>query len=710
MKPMNEAVNDPLVQCLMALSRHHGGAATFESLLSGLPLEGNRLTPSLFSRAASRIGLTSNIVNKMPKQISAGLLPAVILGKDNQACLLFSWDEEGRAANVVYSDLPDTQVKISEAALNEFSMGSAIVCVPKFSFDQRAPKTSTGTQGHWFWSTVRANLPVYRDVLIAAFFINLFALALPMFTMNVYDRVVPNYAIETLWALAIGLLLVVVMDFILRMVRGYFLDLASERIDKDVSGQIMERVLGGRLEHRPSSVGSYAINLKSFDSVRDFITSVSITTIIDVPFALIFCAVIFWIAPFVLVPLTCGIVVVLVYVSIARSKLKDLSETTYRAGVQRNAALIESLVGLDTIKALGAESKTQRRWEETTGFLARTGVQLRLVSNSNSLVTAATTQLVSLFVVVTGVYLIAEGELSLGGLIACSMLASRVMAPVGLLASLVTQYEYAQISLESVENVMATPQERPQGVQFLSRDKFNGEIEFKNVSFNYPESEIASLVDVSFKVKAGEKVAILGRVGSGKTTLQKLAIGLYQPSDGAVLIDGIDLRQLDPAEFRKQVGYMPQDVTLFHGSLRENITLSHPHSRDDQILEAAKIATLTEFVNRHPQGFDMMISERGDSLSGGQRRAVALARSVLHDPSLLLMDEPTGSMDHSTEIAVKNQLAQFIKGKTWIVVTHRNSLLEMAERIIVLDNGRIVADGARDSVVTALRQGRVGKA
>jgi len=284
------------------------------------------------------------------------------------------------------------------------------------------------------------------------------------------------------------------------------------------------------------------------------------------------------------------------------------------------------------------------------------------------------------------------------------------MAPVGLLASLVTQYEYAQISLESVENVMATPQERPQGVQFLSRDKFNGEIEFKNVSFNYPESEIASLVDVSFKVKAGEKVAILGRVGSGKTTLQKLAIGLYQPSDGAVLIDGIDLRQLDPAEFRKQVGYMPQDVTLFHGSLRENITLSHPHSRDDQILEAAKIATLTEFVNRHPQGFDMMISERGDSLSGGQRRAVALARSVLHDPSLLLMDEPTGSMDHSTEIAVKNQLAQFIKGKTWIVVTHRNSLLEMADRIIVLDNGRIVADGARDSVVTALRQGRVGKA
>jgi ATP-binding cassette subfamily C protein LapB len=589
-------------------------------------------------------------------------------------------------------------------------MGAAIVCQPKFSFDQRAPKKGTDTGSHWFWSAVKTNIPVYRDVLVAAFFINLFALALPLFTMNVYDRVVPNYALETLWTLAIGLLVVVVMDFILRMMRGYFLDLASERIDKDVSGQIMERVLGGRLEHRPSSVGSYAINLRSFDSVRDFITSISITTIIDLPFAIIFCAVIFWIAPFVLVPLSCGMVIVLVYVSIARGKLRDLSETTYRAGVQRNAALIESLVGLDTIKALGAESKTQRRWEETTGFLARTGVQLRLVSNSNTLVTAATTQLVSLFVIVTGVYLITEGELSLGGLIACSMLTSRVMAPVGQLAGLITQYQYAQISLESVENVMATPQERPEGVQFLSRENFSGEIEFKNVSFSYPGSEMPSLVDVSFKVKPGEKMAILGRVGSGKTTLQKLAIGLYQPSEGAVLIDGIDLRQLDPAEFRKQVGYMPQDITLFHGTLRENITLSHPYSRDSEILAAAKVADLLEFVNRHPQGFDMMISERGDSLSGGQRRGVALARAVLSNPGLLLMDEPTGSMDHTTEMAVKHQLTRFVEGKTWIVVTHRNSLLEMADRILVMDNGRIVADGPRESVVTALRQGKIGKA
>jgi len=707
---MNTQVNDPLVQCLIGLSRHHGTATTVEALVSGLPLEAGLLTPRLFTRASQRVGLTSNLVQQQPSAIVGALLPAVILSETGQACLLMGWQDGRTSARVIFPELLDTSVDMSREELEAFSNGTAIICQPKFKFDERAPKKALAQDEHWFWSAVRRNLPIYRDVLIAAFFINLFALALPLFTMNVYDRVVPNHAVETLWTLAIGLLIVVIMDFTLRMMRSHFLDLASERIDVGVSAQIMERVLGSRLEHRPASVGTYAVNLRAFDSVRDFINSATITTLIDVPFALIFCAVIFWIAPMVLLPLVLGVVLVMGYVSLGRAKLQELSESTHRAGIQRNATLIESLVGLDTIKALGAESKTQRRWEEATAFLARTGVQLRMVSNSNMFVTAGATQLVTLFVVVTGVYLITEGELSMGGLIACSMLSGRVMAPVGQMAGMITQYQYAQISLGSVEQVMETPQERPESARFLSRERFNGDIEFKKVSFAYPGSEVPSLVDVSFKIKQGEKVAILGRVGSGKTTLQKLAMGLFQPTDGAVLVDGIDLRQLDPAEFRKQVGYMPQDITLFHGTLRENIVLSHPYVNDAEILKAAEIANLTEFINRHPQGFDMMISERGDSLSGGQRRCVALSRAILNDPGLLLMDEPTGSMDHSTEMAVKQQLAQFIEGRTWIVVTHRNSLLEMVDRILVIDNGRIVADGPRASVVAALQQGKIGKA
>ncbi|MDA0762187.1 MAG: type I secretion system permease/ATPase, partial [Proteobacteria bacterium] len=270
---MNQQFSDPLVQCLIGLGRHHGSATTSEALVSGLPLADGLLTPRLFARAAERIGLASNLVQKKPRAIARALLPAVILSDDFQACLLVGWNEDGSTAQVIYPDLLETTVAVPVEELDTFSNGSAIVCQPKFKFDDRAPKKALAPEEHWFWSAVRNNMPVYRDVLIAAFFINLFALSLPLFTMNVYDRVVPNHATETLWTLAIGLLIVVVMDFALRMMRSHFLDLASERVDNGVSAKIMEKVLGSRLEHRPASVGSYAVNLRAFDSVRDFINS-----------------------------------------------------------------------------------------------------------------------------------------------------------------------------------------------------------------------------------------------------------------------------------------------------------------------------------------------------------------------------------------------------------------------------------------------------
>jgi ATP-binding cassette subfamily C protein LapB len=283
------------------------------------------------------------------------------------------------------------------------------------------------------------------------------------------------------------------------------------------------------------------------------------------------------------------------------------------------------------------------------------------------------------------------------------------MAPFGQLAGLVTSYHNAAIALKSLDEVMEKPLERPEGAKFLSRELFKGEIEFKGVSFAYPGSEMESLSDVSFKINPGDKVAILGRVGSGKSTLQKLAMGLFQPTSGSIMIDGIDLRQLDPSEFRSRVGYVPQDVILFYGSLRDNLTLSNNDVSDAALVRVAEIANLGEFINRHPQGFDMLIAERGDNLSGGQRKSVALARALIHDPPILLMDEPTGSMDHSTEMAVKRQLVDYVQGRTLLVVTHRNSLLEMVDRILVIDNGKLVADGPRDTVVQALQQGKIGK-
>ena len=679
---MTARQDDPLLQCLLALCRFHGSASTPEALVSGLPLDaGGLLAPGLFARAASRAGLVSRTRPLAVEQLEPELLPAVVLLKNERACLLMGWSEDGRSATVIFPALGEAAVQVPAEKLRDQQSGHVILCRPRYRFDQRTPRTGTSSRGHWFWDAIRANAPIYRDVLLAAFFINVFALALPLFTMNVYDRVVPNYAVETLWMLTAGVVIILLADIVLRTMRGYFLDLASRRVDVDLSAKIMERVLGARLEHRASSVGSYAVNLRSFETVRDFITSATITTLIDIPFALLFMAVIAWIAWPILIPVLLGLLV-----------------------------LIESLTGLDTLKAMGAESRMQRKWEEATSFLAHVGVQLRLVSNSTINVTQWGAQMVTLFVIVTGVYLITAGELSMGGLIACSMLSGRIMAPFGHVAGLITSWHNADIALTSLDEVMGKPLERAEGAQFLSRELFKGEIEFRNVSFAYPGSEMPSLSNVSFKISPGEHVAILGRVGSGKSTLQKLAMGLYQPVEGAVMIDGIDLRQLDPGEYRARVGYVPQDVTLFFGSLRDNITLSHANVSDIDLVRAAEIASLTEFINRHPQGFDMPVSERGDSLSGGQRKCVALARAVIHDPPILFMDEPTGSMDHSTEVAVKGQLREYLKGRTWLVVTHRNSLLEMVDRILVVDNGRLVADGPRDSVIQALQQGKIGAA
>jgi len=705
---MTASSDDALLQSLLALCRYHGNASTGEALVGGLPLDNGRLTPALFERAASRVGLVSRMLPRSARDLEPALLPAVVLLDNDRACLLMGWSDDGAVATVIFPSLNEAAVEIPATRLLQQESGTVIVCRPRFRFDQRTPRTGTSDRGHWFWDAIRANMPIYRDVLVAAFFINVFALALPFFTMNVYDRVVPNYAVETLWMLAAGVIIILLADIVLRSMRGYFLDLASRRVDIRLSGQIMERVLGSRLEHRALSVGSYAVNLRSFETVRDFITSASVTTLIDVPFAIIFIAVIAWIAWPVLIPLGIGLLIVLGYALATQGKLRELSETTYRASALRNATLIESLVGLDTIKAMGAESRMQRKWEETTAFLAHVGVQLRLVSNSTINVTHWANQMVVMFVIVTGVYLIAAGELSMGGLIACTMLSSRAMAPFGQVAGLITSWHNARIALKTLDEVMAKPMERAEGAQFLSREMFKGDIEFRQVSFAYPGTEMESLSNVSFRIRPGERVAILGRVGSGKSTLQKLAMGLYQPTAGAIMIDGIDLRQLDPGEFRSRVGYVPQDVTLFYGSLRDNITLSHANVSDAALVRAAEIANLLDYINRHPKGFDMQISERGDSLSGGQRKCVALARAVVHDPPILLMDEPTGSMDHSTEVAVKQQLTEYIQGRTWVVVTHRNSLLEMVDRIIVIDNGKLVADGPRDSVVQALQQGKIG--
>jgi ATP-binding cassette subfamily C protein LapB len=702
--------NDPLLDCLVELTRLHGRPSTRAALSAGLPLAGGCLSPSLFARAATRAGLSSRIVRRQLADIDSALLPVILLLKGDGACVLLGWNDCGETARLLFPETGQGEVLLGRAALGERYLGIAVFARPRFSFDARTPEVEGVAERHWFWGALLEQGGLYRDVLGAALLVNIFALVMPLFVMNVYDRIVPNNATDTLWMLALGVLLVIGMDYMLRLLRGRFIDLASARIDVKLSALIMERVLGMRLEARPASVGSFAANLRSFESVRDFIASATVSALIDLPFALIFLLVIVWIAwPLVLIPLL-GLLVGVIYAYLVQHRMHELAETTYRATAQRNAALIESLTALETIKTQNAEGVVQNKWERTTAFLARSGVQLRLLSSSASNGAAAITQVVNVALVIAGVYLIQERLLTMGGLIAVTMLGGRAIAPLAQAVGLLMQYQNARLALSTLDTMMAQPVERPDATAFIHRPELSGEIEFRHVSFSYPEQGEAALRNVSLHITPGERVIIIGRTGCGKTTLQKLMLGLYHPSQGVVRIDGIDLRQLDPADLRRNIGCVGQDATLFYGTLRENIAIGAPYADDAAIVTAAEVAGLTQFVNRHPKGFDMLIGERGESLSGGQRQEVAIARAVLLDPPILLLDEPTSAMDFSTEQGFKERLMRFAAHKTVVVVTHRTSLIDLATRLIVVDDGQVVADGPRDQVVEALQSGRVGRA
>jgi ATP-binding cassette subfamily C protein LapB len=704
---------DPLLDALVEICRLHGRPATRASLSAGLPRESGPLPLDLAERAAARAGLSTRLQRMSLADIDEATLPAILLFKGDRCAVVLGRVKDGAATPSWKLLLPETgqgEVIMSQADLAERYSGVVLFARPRFTLDERTPTHRPTKSQHWFWGPVLAQRLVYRDVLWAALLVNIFALAFPIFSMNVYDRVVPNHATETLWVLAVGVTLVLCSDVFMRLLRSHFVDEASARIDVQISASLMERVLGMKLENRPQSVGSFAANLRGFEQVRDFIASGTVTALIDLPFALLFLGVIGWISPWLLLPVIAvfGIIVVSGYV--LQHRLHELAQSTHQASAQRNATLVESLTGIETIKAQGAEHIIQARWERANQFLAELNVRMRALSSTAMYSTATLQQFVSVAIILIGVYLITDKQLTMGGLIASSMLAGRALAPAGQIVGLLMQYQGARTAMTSLNAIMDRPVERPPASSLVQRKSLKGEIEFRNVRFAYPGRQDSAIEGVSFKVQPGERVALIGKVGSGKTTIQKLILGLYQPQDGSVLLDGIDMRQLDPADVRRNVGHVAQDVTLFYGSLRDNITFGMPHAHDEAIVAAAETACLSDFVHRHPQGYDMPVGERGELLSGGQRQGVGLARAILHNAPILLLDEPTSAMDFSTEAAVTQRMQQFATGKTVVLVTHRTSMLAMVDRVIVVDQGKVVADGPRDRIMQALAAGRISRA
>lgn len=693
---------DPLLDCLIILTQLHGRSYSRQALTAGLPLLANRLTPSLFIRAGQRAGLSSRILTRPLNKISSMVLPVVLLLNEGNACLLTKIDEETMQCEVIFPEAGSGSAQVTLAKLAESYSGYAIFVKPTPKFEKRADEQRLEKPTSWFWGTFLRYKQDYIQIVLASLVTNLFAIAGSLFTMNVYDRVVPNNAFETLWALAIGIMVVYIFDLVLKMLRGYLIDISGKKADTVLAGLIFQQSLGLRMDVKPVSAGGFFNNLNGYESIRDFFTSATLVGLVDLPFLFLF----IWLTwviggAIVLIPLL-AIPLIVGSAYLLEIPMRKATETGYLGSTQKQALLVEAISGLETIKSLCAESQVQRKWETYVSVMARAGLTSRFYSSLIINLAMYLIQMVNVATIIAGVYLISKGELSMGGLIACTILSGRALAPLTQIAGIISRYQQTKLGLQSLNNIMGLPVERSEKSVFLHRPEIKGKIEFINVSFTYPRQKMGALKGVSFNIEAGERVGIIGRVGSGKSTSQKLILSLYNIQEGSIRIDGTDLAQIDPADLRRNIGYVGQDNLLFYGSVRDNITYGTPWADDVTILQAAKLAGVDNFVRLHPEGYDMLVGERGEALSGGQRQAIAIARALLTNPPILMMDEPTSAMDSTSEREFIHMMQSYSRNKTLILATHKRTLLELVDRIIIMDGGKIIADGPREKVLEAL--------
>lgn len=714
---VKEYVENPILDCLAIFCKMSGRPYSKESLIAGLPIEEGHSSPvlfskfsskSLFSRAASKAGFKTRVLKTKIEDINPLVLPCIVLlnGKNPKdelrACILLGFDDEMQNARILLPEAEDVESSVTIEELKKYYFGFSILLKKELRFDDKQLTIGDVKESHWLWGTMKIVRETYRDVIIASLLINIFVLATPLFTMNVYDRVIPNDAKDTLWILSIGVLIVYGIDVLLKFLRTYFLETAGKKTDIIASSLIFERVLDLKMSSMPSSVGSMANILKEFESIRSFITSSTISLLVDLPFIILFLITIYYIGGVLVVVPIVIILFIIFYTIYAKEKLQNSIKQSYEAASMKNGVLIESLSSIETLKSLGATGYSQWKWEEATSQIADKSISSKTISASITTVTSFLLQLNTVAIIVVGTYLIGEKMLSMGALIAVVIISSRAIAPMGQVASLLSTFHHTKVSYQALDDIMNMPVEHPQGKKFVARPEYRGNIEFKNVSFTYPNADTSTLNNINFKINEGEHVAIIGKIGSGKSTIHKLILSLYTPTEGAILVDNIDTKQLDPTELRKNIAYVSQDVLLFNGTVKENIVYRLPHIDDEKIIEAATVSGVMDFINKHPKGFDMPVGERGSLLSGGQRQSIAIARAILQDYPIVLLDEPTSAMDNSAEDKFLKNIKKYLKDKTMILVSHKTSLLSLVDRIIVMEDGQVVLDGKKDYVINKL--------
>ncbi len=660
----------------------------------GLAADTQEIDPAHVLNFAKKAGIRAQFVQKKLAHIHRLTLPALLILQDGSGCLVTEITHSQAAC--IFDDDLSRSIPVEE--LTDTYSGYCFF-LGKDAQYHPPPDQDIRDKHGWFFRAIKVSLPIYRDILLASFAINLFVLAVPMFSMNVYDRVVPNFATDTLWVLGSAVILIICFDGLLKFLRVNFIELATKKSDILISSLLFEKVMDLRMEARPANVGGFATNIKEFDSIKNFMSSSVILFVIDLPFALLFLGMIFYVGgPLVVVPIVC-MLLLLAYVLIIRKPLFASIAASFEGGVQKNALLIESIAGLKNIKLFNAGGRFRDRWEHLVSLLAGYGIKSRFLSSSITTVMGMLIQLDSVFIVIYGVYLIHDGQLSMGGLIAVMILSSRTISPVGQVAGLLSSYDQTRVAYTSLKHIMELPAELEGQRNFLRPQRLKGEIRFKDVTFAYPNTEQPSVTGISFHIRAGEKVALLGANGSGKTTLHQLMTGFYKPQQGSILVDGLEMAALSPVFLRQQIACVPQDVMLFAGNLRSNLTLKNVAISDENLIDAIRLAGLESLIEGSPQGIAMPVSEGGSNLSGGQRQAIAIARAFTGTPCMALLDEPTNFMDGKSEQSLVERLHARVKGMTLIVSSHKNALLSLVDRVIVVDQGRMVFDDTKQAFI-----------
>ncbi|EFL90019.1 type I secretion system permease/ATPase [Ahrensia sp. R2A130] len=696
------------------LAAHHQMPYARAAVLRNVPSDYATRGDDMLPRMLANVGLQASMVQRKLKDIPPAVLPCVVFKKDGNPLIVTAFANKGR--DVLVHDLADGDfaTEIPRRKLQRQLSGTAVFATR--SPDIAASMTNTRysalhrDQSHWLWGPIRRNRGAWGQILVAALGINILALALPIFVMNVYDRVIPNLAMTTLWTLALGVSIALLLDLLLKILRTTILERAGRRVDLKIASTLFQQALSVKMLKREGSAAALASQIRDFESVREFFSSSSFVAMIDVLFIGIFVTVLWLIVgPIAIVPLL-AVPVVIILALVAQAPIGNSITQSQNLAAKKNLVLIETLLGMETVRSVNGEGVMLREWEDASAASTRINGKTRFWSNFAITSTMMVQQGVSVIIVLWGVYLVADGRITVGGLIAANILAGRVLAPLGNISQTLVRAQQAMKSLGSISRFMALDVEGDGDLK-PELSVREGRVQFKDVSFTYPGAQKGALHNIDFTLEPGQTIGLLGRVGSGKTTLGKLFVNMAQPDSGLILVDGHEIQQYDPSVLREGIGYLPQDPEIFTGTIRENIVLGRPNAPESAIEEALYFAGMDHFISENPEGLAQFVGEKGNRLSGGQRQAIALARLLLCKPKVLFLDEPTNAMDTITETLVVERLkALQAKGVTMVISTHRNSIAAVVDRLCVLEGGKIIANGPREDVMADLRNNAQARA